>query len=190
MRSLIIIHTGFQDQEVHYPFHRLREEGDDPVVMAEKRGLITGVLGTQIEATDTIAKLDHMQSFATLFDEFELLVLPGGVKAMEKLRQHQPTLTFIAGWMHEHRPVACMCSGVQLLISAKVVQGRELTCYPAFGIDVENAGGKYVPDVKVVIDKNLITSPHHKWLAEWMFHSIKSTANKGAWEKLPPYHLA
>ena len=177
MRALMIIHTGFQDQEVHYPFHRLREEGIETTVMAEKIGMIRGIIGTEIAATQQIGALDQMQSAATVFAANDLLILPGGVKAMEKLRQHQPTLTFIAGWFGADKLVACMCSGVQLLISADVVRGRRLTCYSAFAIDARNAGAIY-SDAPVVRDGNLITSPHNKYLAEWMKATVEATKHE------------
>lgn len=177
MRALIITRSQFQDQEVHYPYHRLREENKEPIVMAEKRGPIKGILGTEIEATDTYATLDHMQSLAKLDEECDLLVLPGGVKAMEKLRQDQPVLTFIKGWMKQGKKLACMCSGIQLLISADVIRGRVVTCYPAFGIDAKNAGAIYY-DAPFVVDGNLITSPHHRYLAEWMKATIQSANPK------------
>lgn len=175
MKSIILTHSSFQDQEVHYPFHRLREEGDEPLVIAERSGPIVGILGTKIEAAKTYSVLDQMQTIASLMEEHDLLVLPGGVKAMEKMRQVQPVLTFIAGWMKVDKPLACMCSGVQLLISAKAVKGRLLTCYPAFGIDAENAGAVYAEGPSVCIDRHLVTSPHYKWLTEWMLHAISIT---------------
>ena len=171
MKAIILTHSLFQDQEVHYPFHRLREEGDEPLVIAECSGPIVGILGTKIEAAKTYSVLDQMQTVASLMEEHELLVLPGGVKAMEKMRQVQPVLTFIAGWMAARKPVACMCSGVQLLISALVARGRYLTCYPAFRIDAQNAGAHYI-EAPVVVNGNLITSPHHRWLAEWMHYAL------------------
>ena len=173
MKALILIRSQFQDQEVHYPYHRLREEGCEPIVMAEKTGMIKGILGTEIEAQWQHGKFRNLSGLGgSDLREMDLLVIPGGVKAMEKLRQDEDVLTFIKGWMYEGKTLSMMCSGIQLLISAEVVKGRRLTCYPAFGIDAKNAGADYV-DAPVVTDDNLVTSPHHKYLAEWMAETIR-----------------
>lgn len=165
MKSIILTHSGYQDQEVIYPYYRLREEGR-VVLVAEKIGKVRGILGTEIDAD-----LDT-PSLTSVFAGFDLLVLPGGVKAMEKLRQDRAALAFVSRWATDGKPIASMCSGAQMLISARVpLKGRRLSAYPAMAVDVENAGSAFINE-PVVVDGNIVSSPHYKHLAEWMLAAI------------------
>ena len=142
------------------------------MLIAEEVGKIRGILGMEIEAdcsTGTgFLNEEGIESFLNL----DLLVLPGGVKAMEKLRQDANALVFIAEWWDTNKPIASMCSGAQMLLSARVpLQGRRLAAYPAMAVDVENAGAVFVNE-PVVVDGNLVSSPHYKHLAEWMRTAI------------------
>ena len=167
MRSIILTHSLYQDAEVLYPYYRLREEGE-VVVVAEAVGKCRGILGTEIEADRATSEL----SVTEYFFHFDLLVLPGGVKALEKLRQDAEALYFVGRWFDASRPLASICSGAQMLISARApLEGRRLTAYPAMAVDVENAGAMYV-DAPVVIDGNLVSAPHYRHLAEWMRAAI------------------
>lgn len=176
MKSIILTHSMYQDQEVIYPYHRLREEGQ-VIIVAEQRGKIRGILGTEIMAEAMTADLLLTSAPTMTFTEralinFDLLLLPGGVKAMEKLRQDANALMFIVGWWDTGKPIASMCSGAQMLISARVpLKGWRLAAYPAMAVDVENAGATFISD-PVVVDGKLVSSPHYNWLAEWVRMAI------------------
>ncbi len=170
MKSIILTHSGYQDQEVFYPYHRLREEdiAQRPIIVAEKQGPIRGILGTEIEAAQSLLSLQLPNAFT----EYDLLVLPGGVKAMEKLRQSPTALAFVAYWFAQDKPTASLCSGAQMLISARCnLHGRRVAAYPAMQADVENAGAIYFNE-PVIVDRNLVSSPHYKYLAEFMRAAI------------------
>lgn len=174
MRALIITHTGFQDLEAHYPYYRLREEVGTVVVMSDTADKCRGIQGTEIVSHVLYSDLTHPKNLMgeeLVFKGFDLLVLPGGVKAMEKLRQVRVVTDFIAEWVRAGRPTAVICSGIQLLITAGVLGRRRVTCYPAFDVDVCNANGIYC-DEPVVVDSNLVTAQHYRWLAEWMVAAI------------------
>ena len=177
MRSLIITHTGYQDQELIYPYYRLREAAAGapaPLIISDQIGKVRGILGTEMESHATFGLLAGAAFNAA---EFDLLVIPGGVKAMEKLRQERAVLDFVKMWAMQRKPLAAICSGPQLLISANVVRGRRMTCYSAFAVDLRNAGATYV-DEPVVVDGELITSPHYNWLGEWMAMAISTVEKK------------
>ena len=92
MKSLIITWQGFQDQEVVYPYYRLREEAispDDVVLMSNVIGKINGILGVNMDSTALTDELKDSARIAAYLNEFDLLVIPGGVKALEKLRQEK-----------------------------------------------------------------------------------------------------
>ena len=93
---------------------------------------------------------------AARMKDFDALVIPGG-HAPDKMRMRHAMVDLTREAMEAGKPVAAICHGPQLLISANAVRGRTLTCWPSIAIDVKNAGGLYV-DKPVVEDGNLITS--------------------------------
>src|SRR5207244_10188065 len=88
--------------------------------------------------------------------DFDALVIPGG-HAPDKMRMRHAMVDLARDAMEAGKPVAAICHGPQVLISANALRGRTLTCWPSIAIDVKNAGGLYV-DKPVVEDRNLITS--------------------------------
>jgi protease I len=88
--------------------------------------------------------------------EFDALVIPGG-HAPDRMRMRHAMVDLTRAMSADGKPVAAICHGPQLLISAGVLRGRTVTCWPSIAIDVTNAGGLYV-DRPVVRDGNLITS--------------------------------
>ena len=99
--------------------------------------------------------------------DYDLLILPGGVKAMEKVRQNKGIIKFISEFDKKKKLIACICSGAQLLISAKVVKGRKISGYYSMEDDLTNAGAIYT-DLPAVIDDNIITTAHYKDMGPWM----------------------
>ena len=89
--------------------------------------------------------------------EYDALMIPGGVGNPDQLRGDENMVAFVRDFFEQGKPVAAICHGPQLLISANALRGRTLTCWPSIAIDVKNAGGLYV-DKPVVEDGNLITS--------------------------------
>jgi protease I len=165
MKKAIIISGNLaQDHEFIYPYYRLLEENFDiDVVMVEgKPGF--GILGTTLPP-------NKMQKVKEIKDvkvkDYDLLVLPGGVKAMEKVRQDKDIISFISEFDKHKKVIACICSGAQLLISAKIVKGRKIAGYYSMRDDLINAGADYT-DLPAVIDKNIITTAHYKDMGPWM----------------------
>jgi len=104
--------------------------------------------------------------------DYDILVLPGGVKAMEKVRQNKNIIQFISDFNKQKKIIACICSGAQLLISAKVVKGRKIAGYYSMKDDLINAGAEYT-DLPAVIDDNIVTTAHYKDMGSWMREVIK-----------------
>ena len=104
--------------------------------------------------------------------DYKVLVLPGGVKAMEKVRQEKKIINFISEFDKAKKIIACICSGAQLLISAKVVKGRKIAGYYSMKDDLVNAGAIYT-DLPAVVDNNIITTAHYKDMGPWMKEVIK-----------------
>ena len=177
MKALIITFEGFQDHEVVYPYYRLREETKNPediVVMANVKGRFRGILGVNMDAHALTDELKNDDSVRYYLDEMDMLVLPGGVKSLEKLRQEQHVLDFVSEWNKRKKIIASTCHGAQLMISAKIVKGKKVSAYYSIADDVINAGAEYV-DAPYVIDGNIVSSPHYHWMGEWMKAAIDLT---------------
>ena len=163
-KALMISSSLVQDQEFIYPYYRLLEDNFKVDVFLLENKHVTGYFGTNIPPIKTheLINFDDIE-----VNNYDLLVLPGGVKSMEKLRLFKPALNLISVFNDKNITIACICSAVQLLISAKVVKGRKISGYYTFEDDVNNAGANYI-DAAVVEDDGIITSPHYKYLGDWM----------------------
>lgn len=165
MKQAVII-TGKYIQDVEFVFSYYRfQEASFNVISASEDGKETfGVNGVKIPVD-------------TMFDDlkvkdYEILIIPGGARAMEYIRQNQKVLDFISEFNKSNKLIGCICHGTQLLISAKVVKGRKISGYYSIKDDINNAGAIYI-DAPVVVDKNIITSPHYKYMGEWMKEIMK-----------------
>lgn len=161
-KALILTWEGYQDQEVIYPYYRLLEDNFIVDILSEKLGTIYGIMGTKMESNFPSCELNnnHLQLY-------DFLVIPGGVKALEKLRQQTNVLEFINKWVNLKKIVASTCHGAQLLISSKVTLGRKISGYYSIKDDITNSGAEYV-DKPFVIDDPIISSPHYKHMGPWI----------------------
>ena len=168
-KAIIITGNLVQDHEFIYPYYRLLEEGFEIDVCILEGKPVQGILGTSIPPNkdQIIKKIEEVK-----VDDYSVLVLPGGVKAMEKVRQNKDIIKFISDFDKEKKIIACICSGAQLLISAKVVKGRKIAGYYSMKDDLINAGANYT-DLPAVIDDNIITTAHYKDMGPWMKEVIK-----------------
>lgn len=163
-RALIITGNLVQDHEFIYPYYRLLEEGFEVVVALKDGKSCVGILGTKIPSDDRCKVISYEE---LLNANADLLVLPGGAKAMEKLRQEPTILNFIKNWDSQGKIIASICHGAQLLISSRVVDGRDISAYYSIKDDVNNAGANYI-DAPFVTNRNIVSSPHYKYLGDWM----------------------
>ena len=170
MKKAIIISGNLaQDHEFIYPYYRLLEAGFDVDVCLLEGKPVKGILGTTLPPNkeQKIKKIENVN-----IEDYKVLVLPGGVKAMEKVRQEEKIIKFISEFDKQKKIIACICSAAQLLISAKVVKGRKIAGYYSMKDDLINAGAIYT-DLPAVIDKNIITTAHYKDMGPWMREVIK-----------------
>lgn len=168
-KALIITGNLVQDHEFIYPFYRLKGEGFEVDVATKNGEDVVGIIGTKISATKSYESMR--------IEDYDLLVLPGGAKCMEKLRQEQIVINFINEWNFREKIISSICHGAQLLVSAKVVRGRKISGYYSIKDDITNAGAEYV-DEPFVIDKNIISCPHYKYLGEWMNETLRMHEEK------------
>ena len=149
-RVAILVEDGFEDRELTGPRDALEAAGAAVTLVGPSAGM--EFRGKRGEATVASA----VAAGAARIKDFDALVIPGGY-APDKMRMRHAMVDLAREAMDAGKPVAAICHGPQLLISADVLRGRTLTCWPSIAIDVKNAGGLYV-DKPVVEDGNLITS--------------------------------
>ena len=160
MRKAVILAGKFiQDHEYIYPYYRVQEEGYEVDVAVRGKETVQGQIGVKIVPTKDIPELRVA--------DYDLLILPGGAKAMEYMRQDQELLKFIRDFHEAGKVIASICHGGQLLISARVVKGNKISGYYSIKDDIANAGATYV-DAPAVVDDRIVTSPHYKYLGPWM----------------------
>jgi len=163
-KALIISGSLVQDHEFIYPYYRLKEENFDVDVALLGGQPTQGILGTRIPPDKDKEVLDTNNIDINLYN---LLILPGGAKAMEYLRQDQHILNIIKEFNDKKILIGSICHGAQLLISSKIVKNLKLTGYYSLKDDINNAGAEFV-DAPFVKDGNIISSPHYKYLGDWM----------------------
>nr|WP_240921712.1 deglycase PfpI [Thermococcus sp. 21S9] len=155
--------NDFEDVELIYPLHRLKEEGHEVYIASFERGKITGKHGYTVEVQLAFDEVDP--------DEFDALVLPGG-KAPERVRLNEKAVAITKKMFEDGKPVASICHGPQILISAKVLKGRKGTSTITIRDDVINAGAEWVNE-PVVVDGNWVSSRHPGDLYAWMREFVK-----------------
>jgi protease I len=149
-RIALLVEDGFEDYELTGPLDALRSAGAHVSIVGPSAPTeYRGKRGQAVVRSDLAAE-------SARIDDFDALVIPGG-HAPDKMRMRHAMVDLARDAMNAQRPVAAICHGPQVLISANVLRGRTLTCWPSIAIDVKNAGGLYV-DKPVVEDGNLITS--------------------------------
>jgi protease I len=148
-RVAILIEEGFEDAELSGPLEGLRQAGVTVTVVGPVAGrTYTGKRGGTVAADATAGSLRAA--------DLDAVVIPGGY-APERMRMRHAMVDLVRDAVRAGKPVAAICHGPQLLISADAVRGRTVTCWPAIAVDVRNAGGLYV-DRPVAEDGPLITS--------------------------------
>ena len=148
-KVIFLVADQTHDEELNFPKYWLAWNGAD-VKMVGLAKTHTSKFGNPIQVQATADQLSRM------LNETDGLVIPGGY-GPDKLRTDRNVQEFVQEMVKLGKPVAAICHGAQVLISADVVKGRKLTCWESIAQDVVNAGGDYV-DEPIVRDGNLITS--------------------------------
>ncbi|MBI3312470.1 MAG: type 1 glutamine amidotransferase [Candidatus Omnitrophica bacterium] len=147
-RVAILVEDLYQDQEVWYPYFRLKEEGAEVLVVGTNKKEYKSKYGYPITANVTAENVSAKQC--------DGLIIPGGY-APDLLRRYPDVLTLVKDMHRDGRVIAAICHGGWVLCSADVLRGKTATCFFAIKDDLINAGAAYV-DREVVRDGNLVTS--------------------------------
>ena len=152
-RIAILATNGFEEIELTSPKEAMEKEGFQVDIISTEAGKIKAWDKTNwSKEYDVDYTLDQVK-----VDDFNALMLPGGVMNPDKLRRSEKVLDFVREFFKQHKPVAAICHAPSILIDAGVVKGRKLTSFSSIKIDLENAGANWV-DQEVVVDEGFVTS--------------------------------
>ena len=152
-RVAILATDGVEQVELTEPRKALDAAGARTMVVSPKSGSIKGWnhtnWGDPIKVDVTLDK--------TSPDDYDALLLPGGVMNPDHLRMNQQAVNFVRAFFEAGKPVAAICHGPWLLVEADAVRGRNVTSWPSLQTDLRNAGAHWT-DSQVVTDHGLVTS--------------------------------
>ncbi len=152
-RVAILATDGVEQVELTEPRKALDDAGATTIVVSPKEGKIKA---WQHDHWGDEIPVDRALSEAKP-DDFDALMLPGGVMNPDHLRMDKQAVQFVKSFFQAGKPVAAICHGPWLLVEADVVRNRNLTSWPSLQTDIRNAGGDWV-DREVVTDMGLVTS--------------------------------
>ena len=153
LKVAVLAVDGFEQAELVEPKRALAEAGATVHVISEKPGKIQGF--KHVDKGDTV-DVDVTFDKATA-DDYDAVVLPGGVVNGDAIRLLPQAQAFVKAADNAKKPIAVICHGGWLPVSAGIIKGRTLTSWPSLQDDIRNAGGMWV-DREVVEDNNLISS--------------------------------
>jgi protease I len=151
--AFLTANEGVEQIELTRPWDAVTKAGGKPELIAPEGG--------NVQAFNHLDKADTFPVDKTVDqangDDYEGLVLPGGVANPDALRTHEPAVTFVRSFFDVGKPVAAICHAPWTLVEADVVRDRTLTSWPSLKTDIRNAGGNWV-DEEVHVDGGLVTS--------------------------------
>jgi protease I len=149
----ILVADGFEQVEMTEPKQALERAGAQTQIISPAQGKVKGwqhtEWGDQFPVDVPLAQARP--------DDYDALLLPGGVMNPDKLRANKQAVQFVKAFVDTGKPIAAICHGPWTLIEAGAVRGRTMTSYPSLQTDLRNAGANWV-DQEVVTDQGLVTS--------------------------------
>ncbi|MBT9186884.1 type 1 glutamine amidotransferase domain-containing protein [Zobellia russellii] len=152
-RIAILATNGFEESELKSPKEAMEKEGFQVDIVSLESGEIKGWANGNWSNSYKVDKtIDQVTA-----EDYNALMLPGGVINPDKLRREEKVLTFVRDFFKQEKPVAAICHAAWTLISADVVKGRKMTSFNSIKDDLVNAGANWV-DEEVVVDQGFVTS--------------------------------
>ncbi len=168
-KAVIVVAAGVEDTEFAYPYYRLQEAGFVVEVATKGKKDTEGKWGLPIAATVDAEKITET--------EYDLIVIPGGYESPDRVRQIENVLAVLRAFDAKKKIISSVCHGPWVLISAGIVRGRRLTCYPGCKDDLINAGAHYEA-APVLVDDNIVTAPHFRNNPEWLRETLAAHARR------------
>lgn len=151
--AILVANEGVEQIELTRPIEAIRQAGMQAVIAAPNASKIQAM--HHLDRGDTF--IPDITTSELNADDYEAIVLPGGVANPDQLRMDESAVKFVHSFFESGKPVAAICHGPWTLIEASVVDGRTLTSWPSLQTDIRNAGGNWV-DQEVCVDQGLVTS--------------------------------
>jgi deglycase len=151
--AILVANEGIEQVELTEPRKALEAAGATVEVLAPETGEAQAF--NHLDKADTFP-VDKAVGTASA-DDYDALMLPGGVANPDNLRMHPEAVAFARAFFDAGKPVAAICHAPWTLVEADVVRGRRMTSWPSLQTDIRNAGGQWV-DEEVVVDEGLVTS--------------------------------
>jgi protease I len=152
-RVAVLVDNGFEQVELVEPRKALEAAGAKADIVSPQATRVRGWKHTQWGDEFSVdRKLDEVKT-----DEYDALLLPGGVMNPDRLRANKTAVQFVKGFVDAGKPIAAICHGPWTLIEAGAVKGRRMTSWPSLATDLRNAGALWV-DESCVVDNGLVTS--------------------------------
>jgi protease I len=151
--AFLVAAEGIEKAELVEPWAAVADAGHQPILISPGTGTVQ--LFEHLDKADT-QRVDVTVAKADL-DDYDALVLPGGVANPDALRTDSDAVAFVRNFVNSGKPVAAICHAPWTLVEADVLRGKRVTSWPSIQTDIRNAGGTWV-DEQVVVDGNLITS--------------------------------
>jgi protease I len=153
LRVAVLVTDGFEQVELEKPKKALEEAGADPKIVTPSGGKVRAWASTDWGSTfSSDVKLADARP-----DDFDALLLPGGVINPDHLRIDPQAVGFVRAFFDAGKPVAAICHGPWMVLEAGGARGRRMTSWPSLKTDLRNAGAEWV-DQEAVVDGNLVTS--------------------------------
>jgi protease I len=167
----ILTENGFEEVELTNPKQALEEAGATVHIISPQK---EKVKGWNHDHWSIEVPVDKNISDAKA-DDYDALMLPGGVLNPDKLRRNKEAVEFAKDFLETGKPVAAICHGPQLLIETGLLEGRDMTSYPSIQTDLKNAGATW-HDREVIVDNGLVTSRSPKDLEAFNKKMIEEIA--------------
>jgi protease I len=152
-RVAIIAAEGVEQIELTEPRDAVEKEGAQTTLLSVEAGDVQGF--NHLDKADTFKAEKAVGDVST--DDFDALLLPGGVANPDFLRTDEDTVSFIRDFARSGKPIGVICHGPWTLVEAGVLKGRTITSWPSLQTDIRNAGGTWV-DEEVHVDNGLVSS--------------------------------
>lgn len=151
--AFLVASEGIERVELTEPWKAVVDAGHEAVLVSPEPG--------EVQTFDHLDRAEKRPVDLTVddakVDDFDALVLPGGVANPDALRTDAAAVSLVREFVASGRPVAAICHAPWTLVEAGVLEGRRLTSWPSLQTDIRNAGGEWV-DEEVVVDQGLVTS--------------------------------
>lgn len=149
----ILTENGFEEIELTSPMNALEQAGVHVDVVSPQKNKVRGWdhdhWGIEVEVNRQISEASP--------EDYDMLMIPGGVMNPDKMRQNPACVLFARHFLEQGKPVAAICHAPQLLIETEMISNRQMTSYPSIKTDLINAGVDWI-DKEVVVDNGLVTS--------------------------------